>query len=197
MPDAATVPAAALKAELRKTALERRGSLSVVAREAASRAAITHVVPLLGSGQRVALFWPMRGEIDPLGLAPEIRRLGGQVLLPAVVGRDLAFRLYPQDGPLEPGAFGTRHPPPSQAAADPDLIVAPLAAFDRRGGRIGYGGGFYDRALARLRHGGRQVPFIGIAFACQEVDRVPVEGHDEPLAAIATENELIRVESEA
>ena len=85
-----------------------------------------------------------------------------------------------------------------QPVVDPDFIVAPLAAFDRRGGRIGYGAGYYDSAIADL-HGARQrrSALAGIAFACQEVDAVPVEPHDEPLPLIATERELIRAEAGA
>jgi 5-formyltetrahydrofolate cyclo-ligase len=105
------------------------------------------------------------------------------------------FRQFDGEGSLEDGAFGTRHPQASQPELDPDFIVAPLAAFDRHGGRIGYGAGYYDRATAALKERGHPFQLAGIAFACQEVEHVPVEPHDEPLQLIATEAELIRVGS--
>jgi 5-formyltetrahydrofolate cyclo-ligase len=77
---------------------------------------------------------------------------------------------------------------------DPDFVIAPLAAFDRSGGRIGYGAGYYDAAIADLAARGRRFRLAGIAFACQEVGEVPVEPHDVRLPLIATERELVRVE---
>ena len=101
------------------------------------------------------------------------------------------FRRFDGEDCLEDGVFGTRHPNKSQPVLDPDLIVAPLAAFDRRGGRIGYGAGHYDMAIADLYARGRTPRVVGIAFACQEVDFVPLEAHDARLQMIATERELI------
>ena len=75
---------------------------------------------------------------------------------------------------------------------DPAILLVPLAAFDRRGHRIGYGRGYYDRAIAALKQAGHRPQLIGLAFACQEVSRVPAEAHDEPLDGIATEGGLIR-----
>jgi 5-formyltetrahydrofolate cyclo-ligase len=107
------------------------------------------------------------------------------------------FRRFDGAECLEPGVFGTQHPNAAQPVVDPDLIVAPLAAFDRRGGRIGYGAGHYDRAIAALAGRGHPFRVAGIAFACQEVEAVPVEPHDAPLSMIATEDALIRVEADA
>jgi 5-formyltetrahydrofolate cyclo-ligase len=90
--------------------------------------------------------------------------------------------------------FGTHHPHAEMPVVDPDFVVAPLAAFDRRGGRIGYGAGYYDAAIADLAARGRRFRLAGIAFASQEVGDVPVESHDVRLPLIATERELIRVE---
>ena len=75
---------------------------------------------------------------------------------------------------------------------DPDILLVPLAAFDDRGHRIGYGAGHYDRAIARLIDAGRAPRLIGIAFNCQEVDRVPDEGHDVVLSEVLTESGLRR-----
>ena len=185
----------ATKAGLRAEALARRAALSAEAHRRGSRAAALHLRPLLRGHEAVALFWPMRGEIDPRELAPDIEALGGVVAMPAIEGRNMQFRRYHGEETMEAGAYGTRHPPAHHPVVHPDLVVAPLAAFDRHGGRNGYGGGYYDRALAAYAEIGRSPRFVGIAFACQEVARVPVEAHDRPLDAIATESELIEVDA--
>ncbi|MYZ48137.1 5-formyltetrahydrofolate cyclo-ligase [Propylenella binzhouense] len=187
---------AALKSELRRGALARRAAITPDEHQRWSWAAVDHIRPLVGEGEAVALFAPMRGEIDPLGLIATIRARRGEVLMPAVVAGTLIFRRF--DGEtLEAGPLGTRHPPVAEPELVPGLIVVPLAAFDRRGGRIGYGGGYYDRAIERLNAGAALVRTVGIGFACQEVDSVPLEPHDAVLDAVATEKELIRVKDHA
>jgi 5-formyltetrahydrofolate cyclo-ligase len=126
-----------------------------------------------------------------------VHAAGGRIAMPVIEKKRMFFRLFTDEECLEDGVFGTRHPHAGHPIVDPELIIAPLAAFDRRGGRIGYGAGYYDMAIADLRT--RQLPFrvAGIAFACQEVDEVPIEAHDERLSFIATERELIRAGSDA
>ena len=181
----------ALKAELRGLALGRRQALSREEHGAGSAAAVARLRTLLRPRETVALFCPMRDEIDPRGLIEDVEALNGTVGMPVVQGRAMTFRRFDGEHSLEPGVFGTRHPAPSQPEVRPDLIIGPLAAFDRAGGRIGYGGGFYDRTVRGYRDSGRPIRFVGIAFACQEVPNVPVEPYDELLDAIATEHELI------
>ena len=120
---------------------------------------------------------------------------GGHVALPALTEDGMVFRRFSDAHCLEDGPFGTRHPNAAQSLAEPDFIVAPLAAFDRRGGRIGYGAGHYDRAIAALMASGRPLRIAGMAFACQEVEHVPVEPHDALLQTIVTERELIDTEA--
>ena len=187
-----TGPAAG-KAELRALALSRRAALSAQAHRQGSDRAVAHLRPLIAPRETVALFWPMRGEIDVLPLIQDVRAKGGGVAMPAVDGRAMVFRRFQDEAALERGVFGTRHPPATEPVLHPDLVVAPLAAFDRKGGRIGYGGGYYDKAFAAFRAAGQLPRLVGIAFACQEVSEVPVEPHDQLLAAIATERELITV----
>ena len=91
---------------------------------------------------------------------------------------------------MSEGAFGVREPFPEASEVRPDVLLVPMLAFDRQGFRLGYGGGFYDRTLALLRQDGSPVA-IGIAFAAQEVDRVPVAEYDQPLNWIVTEREAI------
>lgn len=185
--------ATALKAELRRLALSRRAAIDPDTHRTASARAVDRLRALLRPGETVSLFWPIRGEIDPLTLVGPVRGAGGEVAMPVVEGQEILFRRFDGVDGLESGKFGTRHPPAHEPQLAPDMIVAPLAAFDRRGGRIGYGAGFYDRAVARLRRAGHPLRVVGVAFACQEVDQVPAEAHDEPLSAIATERELIEI----
>lgn len=93
---------------------------------------------------------------------------------------------------MEDGLFGTRHPKPEAGEVTPSIVLVPLLAFDRTGGRLGYGGGFYDRTLAALRLSTDMVS-IGVAYAGQELSQVPEEAHDEPLDWIATECGIIVV----
>ena len=186
---------AATKAELRALGLQRRAALSEAERVARSKRAAAHLRPLIRSGETVSLFWPMRDEIDPRGLIEDVLAAGGRVAMPVVEKRRMFFRAFDGEHCLEPGVFGTSHPHEGQPVVDPDFIVAPLAAFDRHGGRIGYGAGHYDKAIADLQARGRRFRLAGIAFACQEVEAVPLEPHDMRLPMIATEAGLMCAEA--
>jgi 5-formyltetrahydrofolate cyclo-ligase len=183
------------KAELRALGLARRAGMAETERRAASEAAVARLRPLIRAGEAVSLFWPMRDEIDPRGLIGDVLGAGGRVALPVIERRRMFFRRFAGEHCLEAGVFGTRHPNAAEPVIDPDLVVAPLAAFDRRGGRIGYGAGYYDQAIADLKARGRPLRVVGIGFACQELEDVPVEPHDARLQMIATERELIHAEA--
>jgi len=190
MPDPSDI--AALKAGLRREALRRRAAMGPDARAAAGRAAAERALPLLrGAGGAVALFSAIRGEIDPAPLAEALSRAGIAVALPVVAGREmpLVFRRWVAGDPLDPDPlFGIPQPRAGAPELHPAAILVPLAAFDRRGGRIGYGGGFYDRTLAALSP---RPLALGYAFACQEVPFVPMESHDAPLDMVITQDEVI------
>jgi 5-formyltetrahydrofolate cyclo-ligase len=185
------------KAELRALGLARRAAMTEDERRKASDLAVAHLRPLVRPGETVSLFWPMRDEIDPRGLIDDVLKAGGHVAMPVVEKKKIHFRRFDGEAGLEPGVFGTRHPHAGNPTLDPDLVVAPLAAFDRRGARIGYGAGHYDGAIADLHARGRKFRVAGIAFACQEVEAVPLELHDQRLSVIATERELISAEGGA
>lgn len=184
----------AAKARLRREALGRRALLVAAAHAQASAQAAQNAPRLLEhvEGRVVSLFAPFRDEIDTAPLAALLWSHNARVALPVVVGRDvpLVFRLWQPGDQLElVGAYGIPTPLPSAPEVEPDDLIVPLAAFDRRGYRIGYGAGHYDRTLARLR-ALKGVRAFGYAFACQEVSAVPHEGHDEPVDGMITETDV-------
>jgi 5-formyltetrahydrofolate cyclo-ligase len=136
----------------------------------------------------------MGSEMDPAPLRDRLAHRGARAALPATGGRDqpMVFRLWDPAVRLEPDAFGIPAPPPFAPAVEPDLLIAPLLAFDRRGGRLGQGAGHYDRTLAQLR-ARKPVFVVGLAFSGQEIAELPAETHDERLDAILTETDYIEV----
>ncbi|MGI3902919.1 MAG: 5-formyltetrahydrofolate cyclo-ligase [Janthinobacterium lividum] len=140
----------------------------------------------------VSVFWPIRDEPDTLPLLSALREAGVATALPVTPkrGAPLRFRAWRIGEPLISGRFGTSEPAGTAADLDPDLLFVPLAAFDRRGFRLGYGAGYYDGALDRLRRL-KPIRAVGVAFAVQEVGAVPTEPHDQPLDALVTESGLL------
>jgi 5-formyltetrahydrofolate cyclo-ligase len=181
------------KADLRRAALSRRDAMGAEARARASAAIAARAAPLLDVPHgTVSAYWPIRGEADPLPLVDLARRRGLRIALPALHdGSALRFHLWEAGEALVPAGFGTLGPPPTAPEAVPDIVLLPLAAFDRKLHRIGYGKGHYDRAVAALRAAGRRPLLVGLAFAAQEVDNVPFEPHDVPLDFVVTERERI------
>jgi 5-formyltetrahydrofolate cyclo-ligase len=189
-----TVPFAA-KAQLRRQMRLTRLAL-VTQREAASREAARRAPPAFWKGvQVVAGYLAMPDEIDPAPLLGRIVADGAVLVLPVVVARGapLVFRHAGAPLDLRPDAAGIPAPPPGAPEATPDLVIAPLLAFDRAGGRLGQGGGYYDRTLRALR-ASRRVMVVGLAFAAQEVERAPTGPLDERLDVILTERAYIEVE---
>ncbi|MCZ8186778.1 MAG: 5-formyltetrahydrofolate cyclo-ligase [Beijerinckiaceae bacterium] len=181
----------ASKAALRKVALAARAALPAdLRREAAARVAgagpatLARLAP--GAGL-VAGYVALRDEFDPAPLLATLAAGGFRLALPRMTAEGLAFHAHELGSPLEKGAFGVAEPPARAPLVEPEVILAPLVAFDRRGNRLGFGKGFYDRAFAAHPEAMR----IGIAFAVQEVPEVPAEAHDLPLAAILTEAGLV------
>ena len=140
----------------------------------------------------VSAFLPIRDEPDTRPLLTALAEAGCPTALPAtpIRGGALRFRLWRIGDPLAAGRFGTSEPFGTAAECRPDLLFVPLAAFDRRGFRLGYGAGYYDGALHRLRMS-KLVFAVGVAFAAQEVAAVPTEPHDQRLDAVLTEHGLL------
>lgn len=176
------------KAALRKEAHKRRAQLHPSLRLDAARDAVGHFlehVPLR-KGEVVAAYWPIRDELDIKHLIVKLMDSGQPVALPVVLGDEqpLELRLWQEGAPLYEAGFGTLAPEDGAPRAVPDVILMPLLGFDKHGTRLGYGGGYYDRTLARLE---KRPRLVGFAFARQEVDHIPRQAHDVPLDAIVTE----------
>ena len=139
-------------------------------------------------------FVPIRSEIDPMPLLAWLHKSGRQTALPTVGKRDapLVFRLWAPGDEMYLGPYGIKEPKYSAVQVHPCLLLVPLLAFDRRGLRLGYGGGYYDRTLAALR-AKNKILAVGIAYSIQEVDAMPVADHDQPLDWIVTEREAIEI----
>jgi len=187
------VPTSNAKSELRAAALKRRDALPVADRRDAARAIASRRFPVpLGEGTVVAGYSPVRSECDPVPLMRTLAAKGAQLALPIVEGeeRPLSFAEWHQGEQLVAGPHGILQPRPNAAAVEPDILLVPLVAFDRRCCRIGYGAGYYDRTLASLRKT-RVVVAVGVAFAAQEVEAIAADDHDERLDLVLTEREVI------
>ncbi|MEZ2333543.1 5-formyltetrahydrofolate cyclo-ligase [Mesorhizobium sp. RCC_202] len=184
-----------LKKQLRKEALARRDALDEFWRvEIALEMAETAKEKIaLEPGQIVSGFWPMRSEVDVRPMMFALREKGARLCLPAILDKTtIVFRELVRGAPMVEMGFGTVGPHEEAEVLDPTMMLVPLAAFDARGHRIGYGAGYYDRAIAKLAAKGITPRLIGIAFDCQEVERVPEEDHDVIVSEILTESGLRR-----
>jgi len=140
----------------------------------------------------VAGYMPIGSELDCLPLLNRLAATDVPLCLPAVTapGQPLIFRRWSPGDPLTPGSYGTSEPAAAAPEVTPQVLLMPMLAFDRQGHRLGYGGGYYDRTLKALRAagaGGDEIVAIGVAFAGQLRDKVPVSRDDEPLDWILTE----------
>ncbi|HEY9038656.1 MAG TPA: 5-formyltetrahydrofolate cyclo-ligase [Roseovarius sp.] len=179
---------AQIKAAARKAAFARRK----VAHETARRAAAGRLSEVLAGyrGAPLAGYMPIRTEIDPLPAMAEAAA-HGPVCVPVIMGEGqaLKFSRWTPGCAMKDGPFGARIPEVDDFIT-PEILIVPLVAFDRAGGRLGYGGGFYDRTLEGLRAAGGALA-IGFAYAAQEADDLPLELTDQPLDMIVTEEDVI------
>ncbi len=181
---------ASLKADLRAAALLRRDGLDPAFRQDASEAiaAKANSLVLAERPKIVSGYWPIRSEVDSRGLLEQIAALGIALALPVIIERrELRFCIWKPGDPLVAAGFGTFEPGGDAPEVLPDAMVIPLAGFDRSGHRLGYGKGYYDRAIASMKARGHLPVLIGLAFSVQEVPEIPAEAHDAKLDRIVTE----------
>lgn len=187
------------KDQERKAAARRRKDLFAAHADAGAELA-RHVMAgaaalgLDNAQKTVSAFWPMGTEIDTRPLLASLQEAGHRTALPVVAAKasPLIFRNWSPGDALVDGGFGTSVPPVDCEEVLPDVLFVPLLAFDSSGYRLGYGGGFYDRTLEKLRALKAGVLAIGVAFSGQRVDTVARGPHDQPLDGVATEAGLMR-----
>lgn len=186
MGDISSLPDA--KAALRRAMLARRAEMDPGLGHALAARVLAEAPP--PAGAVVAGFWPMAQEIDIRPLLLALHERGHPIALPVTPprGQPLRFHAWTPGDTLAAGPMGTRQPAGGPERT-PGWLLVPLLAFDRRGGRLGHGAGYYDRTLPGLPGAFA----MGVAFACQEVPEVPTDAHDARLDAIATEAGVIRV----
>jgi len=178
------------KRYLRDAARTRRAMLSLAERTEGAARVASHGLDFLTARPTplvVSAFLAIGEEINPAPLMSRLHRDGATIGLPVMVGKGqpLEFRAWSPGAPLVTRMWGIREPDQTAPLVEPDVLLVPLLAFDRNGQRLGYGGGFYDRTLRRLRSR-RSVIAVGLAFASQEVDEVPHLDYDERLDWVLT-----------
>jgi 5-formyltetrahydrofolate cyclo-ligase len=181
------------KNQIRAEVLAKRDAMPADERAAAAEQIAAREFPVaITPGVIVSGFMPIRTEINPLPLMKKLAQAGAQLALPVIKDRTspLIMRAYAFGDEFARGQWGIREPKPEAPEVAPDIVLVPLAAFDRAGNRIGYGAGHYDRTLHALR-AQKPVIAIGIAFAAQEMLRVPTDERDERLDLVLTERGVI------
>jgi 5-formyltetrahydrofolate cyclo-ligase len=177
------------KMKLRKAARSQRERAAAACPDFAARIAAFADDLDLPPHAIVAGYAPFRGEADPHLLMAELEKRGAILALPRVAAKDapLVFHRWDISVPLLQSALGILEPHANGPVVVPDMLLVPLLAFDARGHRLGYGGGFYDRTLAALRASSSGVRAIGIAYAGQEIPQIARGAHDQRLDALITE----------
>ena len=180
------------KSELRAELLKKRRALQTAERTQAAQQLLGRLKNsnLISGNSVVAAFWPMMDEIDVRPVIHWLHEKNIVCALPCLVSVDqpLLFRQFSKDDLLAKTQLNVSQPQDHAPLVTPDIILVPTVGFDRRGYRIGMGGGFYDRTLATSAG-----KIIGIGYAVSEIENVPVEPHDIRLHAILTEKELIEI----
>ena len=178
---------------MRKEGRARRDALPVDQQSAAAQAIAERGLPVpVSPGTVVSGYSPLKFEISPLPLMRHCARNGAKLALPVIQGRGspLIMRAWAFGETLGSGVWGIREPKAEAPEVFPDILIVPLLLFDRAGYRLGYGAGYYDMTIARLR-AMKPVTAIGLAFAAQEIAEVPKTPRDARLDLVLTEREII------
>jgi 5-formyltetrahydrofolate cyclo-ligase len=175
------------KSALRRTMRGKRthfaDSLPHFARDRSFTAIPSALIPLLSDVTTAGLYAPYGDEAPVLRYLEPLASLGISTALPAIHGKDIVFRAFAPEDELVTGQLGVMEPSEEKAVIIPEVIFMPLLAFDHDGHRLGQGGGFYDRYLTNHPKCGK----IGFGWSVQQVDKVPIEPHDQRLDAVITE----------
>lgn len=178
------------KADARTAAFARRKAAFGRGLDEAANAWLLGYLAMHDEASVISGYMPMRTEISPLATMTVMHGQEKRICVPVILGKDrpLEFREWTPDCEMVEGAFGALIPVGTKVL-EPDLLITPLLAWDRKGYRLGYGGGFYDRTLEQLR-ARRKTIAVGFAYSAQEVPKVPREPTDQRLDALVTEKEI-------
>ena len=179
------------KALVRKHVLKAR---KIAFDTTTKNAGITLLLDVVSSFKNIEIisgYMPIKTEINPLIAMQNLSKMGKRICVPVVelAGKPLLFRTWSPTSKMIIGAFGAKIPENGELV-EPDLMIVPMVAFDRSGARLGYGGGFYDRSLEKLRQKKKTIA-IGFAYSSQEVFKIPTEKTDQNLDIVVTEKEII------
>ncbi len=185
------------KQALREKMILRRAQLGPEARAAGARALADSGLNFLSTppGAKISGYAAIGDELDPSALLQALAALGNPIALPVTIEKDkpLIFRSWQPGAPLHEGSFNVPEPGGEAPELIPDIVLAPMLAFDARGYRLGYGAGYYDRTLAALRDK-KTIIAIGLAFDASQVDEVPHDEHDQRLDWVLTPSGPIKIE---
>jgi 5-formyltetrahydrofolate cyclo-ligase len=181
-----------LKNSIRQILRQRKEAMNAENRLEKSKKVCYHILTLIQEGETVMVYTSKEKEVNTKPLITKLFENGNPVIVPIIVKDDISLRLsYLRDfSVLVPSTFGVPEPIGNEILAtgeNVDTIILPMLGFDRNGGRMGYGAGYYDRFLAK----NQKVRKIGIAFACQEYDNLPVDENDIPMDYIITEDGIV------
>jgi 5-formyltetrahydrofolate cyclo-ligase len=186
---------AQIRAEIRNTRKNLSNNQQIIAAQSLKMNFIQHLKSEnTTNSKHIAIYLSNDGELDTSLLIKELWNLNHAVYLPIIHpfnGANLLFQRYEKNSPMRANRYGILEPKLNCSQICPlpalDYLLMPLVAFDKQGNRLGMGGGFYDRTLARLHEQNWQKPqLIGLAHECQKVDALPIESWDVPLETIIT-----------
>jgi 5-formyltetrahydrofolate cyclo-ligase len=185
-------PTLKTKNEYRDTAKKMRAAMQKMYTFEAAEKAAKHGMRLLEDTSNdavIGLYSPIGDELDPRFLGHDLEKAGFQLALPIVEGKNapLIFKRWGHGDPLTKGAFGILEPEDNAPTIIPDILIVPLLAYDEDCYRLGWGGGFYDRTIAKYS----AIKAFGLAYAAQIIDELPRESHDIPLHGVITETGII------
>jgi 5-formyltetrahydrofolate cyclo-ligase len=181
------------KQKIRKQLIADRQAILPETASAASASITKYILETIPDGVAVAGYCAMHGEVDVSGALEQLYARGNNVVLPVVSEEKiLKFLTWSPESTLIGGKFGVSCPQPHLPEIAPDVVIAPMVAFDAGGNRLGYGGGYYDATIKYLRMRNKDLNIIGVAYAMQRVENLPIHAGDQKMDMVVTEKGVIR-----
>lgn len=180
------------KKSLRKKLIVARQLINPDEAQTAANSIAKYLLEIIPQNAKVSAYCAMRGEVDVNNLIKQLQIRGNQVALPIITAEKiLKFLDCSDDTPLVAGKFETLCPQPHLPEIEPDVVIVPMVSFDNAGNRLGYGGGYYDTTLAYLRSKNKKLLVIGVAYAMQRVEKLPIHDGDEKMDMVVTEDGIV------